>query len=208
MAYFAQFNENNLVTDIIVVNDSDCMVNNVFSEQKGIDFCKSIFGEQTNWAQTFQTGERYHYAGVGYTWDATALPNGAFIPPPTYPSWIMTNDYDWMPPIPMPLNDLVYYWDESIVNWALYPDQFNTTPVVLTEQNLQGGGTIQFFPPSVPTPNITKWMWKEKGSSVKTEFINTNNSLTITIPTQETIEIGCINNGVEVWSGDIVVSPL
>lgn len=125
MAYFAQLNENNLVIDVIVVNDSDCMINDVFSEEKGIAYCRFLVGSGTNWAQTMTDGERYHYAGVGYTFDSTAPTDGAFIPPQPYPSWILTNDYDWMPPVPMPLNDFAYYWNEPTLSWVLYPDQPN-----------------------------------------------------------------------------------
>jgi len=66
MAHFAQLDENNVVTQVIVVHNSELVeskqttVNEdgsvsvavVESEQRGIDFCKSLFGEDTRWAQT------------------------------------------------------------------------------------------------------------------------------------------------------------
>lgn len=208
MAYFAQLNDQNVVMGVAVIADQDCMIDDVFSEAKGIEYCKTLFGQTTNWLETFQDGKRIHFASVGYTFNPTIIAGGGFIPPQPYPSWVLNSAYEWEAPVPYPTNGLDYFWSEPIINWALFPEQYNSKPVITNEQNLQGGGNITFYPPSYPTPKITKWMWKEKGSSVKTEFVNTNNSLTITIPTQETIEIGCINNDVEVWSGDILVSPL
>jgi len=59
MAHFAQLDENNVVTQVIVVHNSELVeskqttVNEdgsvsvavVESEQRGIDFCKSLFGD-------------------------------------------------------------------------------------------------------------------------------------------------------------------
>lgn len=71
MAHFAKLNENNVVTQVIVVSNNELMDNGVESEQKGIDFCKSLFGQDTRWVQTSYNGNfRGTYAGVGYTYDA------------------------------------------------------------------------------------------------------------------------------------------
>jgi hypothetical protein len=71
MAHFAKLDENNVVMQVIVVNNNELMDNGVESEQKGIDFCKSLFGQDTRWVQTSYNGNfRGTYAGVGYTYDA------------------------------------------------------------------------------------------------------------------------------------------
>ena len=53
MAHFAELNENNIVQQVIVVNNNELLdENNQESEQKGIEFCKSLFGTETIWKQT------------------------------------------------------------------------------------------------------------------------------------------------------------
>jgi hypothetical protein len=52
-------------------------VSTVESEQKGIEFCKSLYGADTNWVQTSYNGSfRGKYAGIGDTYA-----NGAFVAP-------------------------------------------------------------------------------------------------------------------------------
>jgi len=69
MAHFAQI-ENNLVTDVIVVADSDC--NDLpfpESEPIGQAFIASL-GIDGTWLQTSYSGSfRACYAGIGYTYN-------------------------------------------------------------------------------------------------------------------------------------------
>jgi hypothetical protein len=88
MAHFAELAQDNTVLQVIVVgNDS---INNLpfpESEPVGVAFCQSLLGAGTRWAQTsYNANFRYNYAGIGYTFDPTSAPNGAFIPPKPYPS--------------------------------------------------------------------------------------------------------------------------
>jgi hypothetical protein len=79
MAHFAKLDENNVVTQVIVVINNELMDNGVESEQKGIDFCKSLFGADTRWVQTsYNASFRGLYAGIGYTYDAA---NDVFVAP-------------------------------------------------------------------------------------------------------------------------------
>lgn len=65
MAHFAKINSDNVVEQVIVVNN-----NEVPDEATGIAFCKSLFGEDTNWIQTSYNGNfRGRFAGVGMTYD-------------------------------------------------------------------------------------------------------------------------------------------
>jgi hypothetical protein len=67
MAHFAQIKDN-LVTQVIVVNNEE-----VPDEATGITFCKSLFGEDTEWVQTSYSGNfRGTFAGVGMTYDPAA----------------------------------------------------------------------------------------------------------------------------------------
>jgi len=69
MAHFAELNENNIVTRVIVVHNNEITVDGQELEFKGIDFCEGLFGHR-NWVQTSYNGNiRYNFAGVGYTWD-------------------------------------------------------------------------------------------------------------------------------------------
>jgi hypothetical protein len=71
MAHFAQLDENNVVTQVIVVSNDELMDNGMESEAKGIAFCQSLFGADTRWVQTSYNDKlRGVYAGIGYTYDA------------------------------------------------------------------------------------------------------------------------------------------
>lgn len=122
MAHFAQLNENNEVINVIVVGNNDCLdENGQESEQKGIEFCKSILGPNTKWVQTsYNNNIRVRYAGIGMTYDETL---DAFIPPKPYNSWVLNNTTaSWEAPVPMPTDapeGSYYQWNEDNVNWEL-----------------------------------------------------------------------------------------
>ena len=86
MSHFAQIDENNIVTNVIV------------AEQDFID--SGAVGDPSKWIQTSyntQAGEhklggtplRKNYAGIGYTYDSTL---DAFIPPKPFNSWVLNED--------------------------------------------------------------------------------------------------------------------
>lgn len=117
MAHFAQL-QNNTVVRVIVVNNNDILVNGVESEQKGIEFCKSLFGQNTVWVQTsYNSRFRVRYASIGYTYNSSL---NAFIPPKPYPSWTLDNTTcDWKSPVPMPNDGRTYRWDEPTLSWKV-----------------------------------------------------------------------------------------
>ena len=124
MAHFAELAQDNTVLQVIVVSNND--VNNLpfpESEPVGIAFCQSLLGPDTRWAQTsYNANFRYNYAGIGYTFDPTPTPNGAFIPPKPYPSWLLdTSTFQWQPPAPYPTDGGVYTWDEDTQTWVPVP---------------------------------------------------------------------------------------
>jgi hypothetical protein len=70
MAHFARL-ENNTVCEVIVVNN-EVLENKPFpeSESIGIAFCKSLFGENTEWLQTsYNKNFRGTYATSGMIYD-------------------------------------------------------------------------------------------------------------------------------------------
>jgi hypothetical protein len=89
MAHFAQLDESNIVTQVIVVHNNELLDNGVESEAKGVAFCQSLLGG--NWVQTSYNGNiRKNYAGIGYTYDQA---QDAFIPPkPEEGNWVLNED--------------------------------------------------------------------------------------------------------------------
>ena len=116
MAHFAEINEDNIVTQVIVVHNNELLVDGEESETKGIDFCESLFGHR-NWVQTsYNNNIRYNFAGIGNTWDPD---NNAFYSPKPYPSWSLDGDFIWQAPIAYPDDDKLYEWDEDNQEWDL-----------------------------------------------------------------------------------------
>ena len=117
MAHFAQLDENNFVTQVIVVHNNDCQIDGVESEDAGIVFCKSLFGVATKWKQTSYNGNmRKNYAGIGYTYDAT---RDAFIPPKPFASWLLNEtSCNWEAPTAYPTDNKFYRWDEPTLSWV------------------------------------------------------------------------------------------
>jgi hypothetical protein len=124
MSHFAKV-ENGLVVQVIV------------AEQDVID--SGIFGH--GWIQTSYNTRgglhygsdglpdggvalRKNYAGIGYSYDEQ---KDAFIPPQTYPSWVLNQETClWEAPIPYPNDEKSYYWDEPTTSWVFgynQPDQ-------------------------------------------------------------------------------------
>lgn len=119
MAHFAEINENNIVTRVIVVHNNEITVDGQELEFKGIDFCEGLFGHR-NWVQTSYNGNiRYNFAGVGYTWDPE---NDAFYAPQPFASWSLNEDYIWEAPVPYPEDaspEKIYTWDEENQEWKV-----------------------------------------------------------------------------------------
>jgi len=119
MAHFAEINDNNIVTKVIVVHNNEITVDGQELEFKGIDFCEGLFGHR-NWVQTSYNGNiRYNFAGVGYTWDSE---NDAFYAPQPYASWSLNEDYKWEAPVPYPEDaspEKIYEWDEDNLTWKV-----------------------------------------------------------------------------------------
>ena len=99
MAHFCRIDENNIVTQVIVVANEDTTdTNGVEVEEIGVAFCKKLLGAETNWKQTsYNNNFRVRYAGIGYSYNETL---NAFIPPSPFPSWILVEETaDWVSPL-------------------------------------------------------------------------------------------------------------
>ena len=122
MAHFTQLDANNVVTQVIVVANSDTAdASGVEKEYIGAAFCEKLFGG--TWKQTSYNGSiRKNYAGVGYAFDAE---RDAFIPPKPYNSWLLNEDTClWEAPVAMPADAGTgeppkrYTWDEATTSWV------------------------------------------------------------------------------------------
>lgn len=116
MAHFAQIDNNNTVQQVIVVSNDELLDNGVEQEAKGIEFCRSLYGADTNWVQTsYNARFRKHYAGIGYKYDVAL---DAFVAPQPFPSWILNVETCvWEAPVPYPQDGKPYIWDEATQSW-------------------------------------------------------------------------------------------
>jgi hypothetical protein len=101
MAHFAEIDNNNIVTRVIVIDNKH-----------------ENDGENFRWIQTSYNGNiRYNFAGRGFEYDEL---NDAFIPPKPYNSWLLNNDFKWESPIPYPIDGEIYIWDEDTLSWVIH----------------------------------------------------------------------------------------
>lgn len=112
MAHFAQLDENNLVTQVIVIDNKDTAdAAGVEKEHIGAAFCERLLGG--TWKQTsYNSNFRKRYAGKGMKYDADL---DMFVVPQPYPSWTLDANGDWQPPTPQPEGD--YEWNEGTQSW-------------------------------------------------------------------------------------------
>ena len=117
MAHFAKLDENNVVTQVIVVSNRDTSdANGVEKEHIGAAFCERLLGG--TWKQTSYNGNmRKRYAGIGFLYNADL---DAFIAPKPYASWVLNNTTaDWEAPVTMPVVEgKTYTWDEPTLAWV------------------------------------------------------------------------------------------
>lgn len=161
MAHFAKLDENNVVTEVIVVSNVE--LNDLpfpESEPIGVQFCKLLYGPLTNWKQTSYNGNfRKQFAGIGGTYSEVG---DVFVlsKPVRFPSWVLNSNYDWVPPIPRP-NDNVYIWNESTVSWDVVPQPYPSW----TAQ----GDPLKWVPPVMPpgpvSPDGSPYVWDEASQS-------------------------------------------
>lgn len=115
MAHFAKLDTDYIVTEVIVVNNSELLDEfGIEQEVIGREFCKKLFGGM--WVQTsYNRSFRKNFAGIGFKFDTS---RNAFIPPQPFASWILNeNTCNWEAPIPYPTDGKKYQWNESTVEW-------------------------------------------------------------------------------------------
>lgn len=109
MAHFAEIDENNIVTRVLVVPDDQ--------EYRGEEYLRDELGLGGRWIQTSYNNKiRMNYAGIGYTYDPD---EDWFVAPQPYPSWILTRAAQWVAPVKYPTDGLMYQWNEELTDWEV-----------------------------------------------------------------------------------------
>jgi len=115
MAHFAELDENNVVTQVIVGVDEPLDGEAIYRETTGTVWKKTSYNTRAGEHLLGGTPFRKNYAGIGYTYD---LDRDAFIPPQPFPSWTLNEQTcQWDSPVPMPTEGNRYVWDEQTFQW-------------------------------------------------------------------------------------------
>jgi hypothetical protein len=109
MAHFAEIDENNIVSRVLVTNND--------FPNEGYNWLIENLGG--TWIKTSYNGNiRKNFAGIGYTYDEG---RDAFIPPKPYQSWLLNEDTcQWEAPTAYPTDGKLYTWDEDSQEWIEY----------------------------------------------------------------------------------------
>lgn len=118
MAHFAELDERNIVTSVIVVDNFRLGDDPAKEEERGVEYLRNVLGNR-RWAQTSFNGKfRKQFAGIGYFFDSD---NDVFIEPQPFPSWKLDANFDWQPPIARPTYPAI--WDEESLSWVELPSE-------------------------------------------------------------------------------------
>ena len=121
MAHFAELDENNVVTRVVVVGNDVTTAAGPLGENDmlvdGETWCVNFF-KGGNWKQTsYNNNFRKSYCGKGYTFDAA---KNKFISPQPHDSWALDGNDDWQAPVTYPTDttDKFIAWDEAGQKWT------------------------------------------------------------------------------------------
>lgn len=153
MAHFAKLGLNNVVTEVIVVDNINCMTNGgIEKEEIGVEFLKGIYGHET-WKKCSYNchgGVRYdennnptdlpafraNFPDPGWIYDAEL---DIFHHPQPYASWTLntTTGY-WEPPIERPIETDEEFAARKFYVWNEDVHQADNTAGWVLEQQDQG----------------------------------------------------------------------
>jgi hypothetical protein len=117
MAHFAQVNENNIVTRVLVI-EQEVVNSGLFGDPNS--FIQTSYNTRSGVHRLGGTPLRKNYAGIGYTYDSV---RDAFIPPKLFNSWTLNEDTcQWEAPVEYPTDGKIYEWDEKSLSWTEMKD--------------------------------------------------------------------------------------
>jgi hypothetical protein len=129
MAHFAKLDENNVVLDILVVDNSD--INGLpfpESEAVGVAYLNNFLPPATYKQTSYNSNFRYRYAMIGGVFLPDAEEAGVFVDWKEDPNFIWKADtYEWIPPVPCPDDGVRYCWNILRQKW---------TPLATYNQNI------------------------------------------------------------------------
>ena len=104
MSHWAEIDSNNTVIRVLVGPSHG---------DEGEAFFNALGG---TWVKTSYNGNiRKNFAGIGHIYDSV---RDAFIESKPYESWVLNEDTcQWQAPIPYPIDNLTYEWNEELINW-------------------------------------------------------------------------------------------
>ncbi len=119
MAHFAKIDENNIVTQVLVIDqetintghfgDPSTFIQTSYNTRGGVHYGQD--GQPDNGVAL-----RKNYAGIGYIYDSQL---DAFYAPQPYASWTLNEETCyWEAPTPMPTDGKLYTWDEDTLSWV------------------------------------------------------------------------------------------
>ena len=136
MAHYAELDENNIVLQVIVVRNQDCLDENGQETEDAARAFLKANGHLGRYIKTsYNTRENIHYgddgspdgkppfrgnyAGRGFIYDPT---NDVFYEPQPYPSWILDQTkWNWVAPVVKPdiERNQICEWDENTKAWII-----------------------------------------------------------------------------------------
>jgi len=107
MAHFAEIDENNIVTQVLVVPDEQ--------EHRGQEYLANDLGLGGTWVQTSYNHKiRKQFAGIGFKYDLEA---DVFVSTQPFASWLLDENHDWQAPVAYPEDGVIYTWNEENLDW-------------------------------------------------------------------------------------------
>lgn len=108
MSHFAKV-ENGIVTQVIVA-EQDFIATGAVGHG-WVQTSYNTYGNQHPEGRPL----RGNYAGIGYTYDEV---NDVFVAPKPFDNWVLnTTSWLWEPPIPMPVDEYFYTWNQETTAW-------------------------------------------------------------------------------------------
>lgn len=119
MSHWAEINENNIVTRVLVGNNDDINGDEGYKwliDNLGGVWKKTSYNTKAGQHKEGGTPFRKNYAGVGFTYDES---RDAFIPPKPFDSWILDEETcQWNSTVRLPDEENLYFWDEAELKWV------------------------------------------------------------------------------------------
>jgi hypothetical protein len=115
MAHWAEINDNNIVTRVVVMNNDehDDEGQQWLLDNLGGTWIKTSYNTFGNTHKLGGTPLHKNYAGVGFIWDGIG-----FKQEQPHPTWVLDEEtYLWRPPVEYPNDGLFYYWEEETQEW-------------------------------------------------------------------------------------------